>query len=88
MLYSGRSRLLGDAGLTAQPPNAPYDENAATQLFVSQYIALAIQTSPQADASIFHIVQFGQSLCLLTHHYDVHIEQLRGLNKLGSGDML
>ncbi len=79
---------MGDAGLTAQPPNTTYDENAATKLFVSQYIAPAIQASPQADGSIFHIVQFGQSLCLLTHLYDVDIEQLRGLNKLGSGDML
>ena len=78
----------GDAGLTPQPTNLAYGENAATQQYVSQYIAPVIKADPQEDGSIVHTVQSGQSLWMLAEHYDVDINVLRQLNGLGISDMI
>jgi LysM repeat protein len=78
----------GDAGLTPQPTNLAYGENAATQQYVSQYIAPVIKADPREDGSIVHTVQSGQSLWMLAEHYDVDIDTLRQLNGLGTSDMV
>ena len=78
----------GDAGLTPQPTNLAYGENAATQQYVSQYIAPVIKADPREDGSIVHTVQSGQSLWMLAEHYDVDINVLRQLNGLGTSDMI
>jgi LysM repeat protein len=78
----------GDAGLTPQPTTMAYGENAATQQYVSQYIAPVIKAKPREDGSIMHTVMSGQSLWMLADHYDVKIEVLRQLNGLGASDMI
>lgn len=78
----------GDAGLTPQPTTMAYGENAATQQYVSQYIAPVIKAEPRDDGSILHTVMSGQSLWMLADHYDVNIEVLRQLNGLGTSDMI
>jgi LysM repeat protein len=78
----------GDAGLTPQPVNAAYGLNAATQIAISQYIAPVVKAKPAADGSITHVVQSGQSLWMLAHHYGVTIDRLRELNGLGTSDMI
>ena len=78
----------GDAAFTRQPTTMAYGENAATQQYVSQYIAPVIKAEPQADGSIVHTVMSGQSLWMLADHYEVNIEALRQLNGLGVNDML
>ena len=78
----------GDAGLTPQPTTLAYGENAATQQYVSQYIAPVIKAEPREDGSIIHTVMSGQSLWMLADHYDVDINVLRQLNGLGTSDMI
>ena len=78
----------GDAGLTPQPTHLAYGENAATQQFISQYIAPVVKATAQPDGSIIHLVQSGQSLWMLAHHYGVEIDRLRQLNYLGTSDMI
>jgi LysM repeat protein len=78
----------GDAGLTPQPTTMAYGENAATQQYVSQYIAPVSKAEPAADGSITHVVQSGQSLWMLAIHYGVKIDTLRLLNGLGDSDMI
>ena len=78
----------GDAGLTAQPTMLAYGESAATQQYVSQYIAPVTKAKPGADGSIVHTVQSGQSLYMLAQHYDVDITDLRALNGLQNSDTI
>ncbi|MDK2982284.1 MAG: hypothetical protein PWQ55_2631 [Chloroflexota bacterium] len=78
----------GDAGLTAQPTTMAYGEGAATQQYVSQYIAPVTKAKPKADGSIVHTVQSGQSLYMLAQHYDVDIDQLRALNGMQNYDTI
>ncbi len=78
----------GDAGLTPQPVNAAYGLNAGTQVAISQYIAPVSRAEPAADGSITHVVQSGQSLWMLAHHYGVTMDRLRVLNGLGASDMI
>jgi LysM repeat protein/uncharacterized protein YkwD len=78
----------GDAGLTVQPTTMAYGENAATQQYVSQYIAPVIKANPGPDGSIVHTVQSGQSLYMLAQHYGVDIAALRALNGLQNTDMI
>jgi LysM repeat protein len=78
----------GDAGLTPQPANSAYAENAASQQVISQYIAPVIIADPQSDGSIIHTVQSGQSLYMLALHYNVDIETIRVLNGLQNSDMI
>ncbi len=78
----------GDAGLTQQPTTLAYGEGAATQQYISQYIAPLIKVEPAADGSITHTVQSGQSLWMIATHYGVKIADLRQLNHLGSGDTI
>jgi LysM repeat protein len=78
----------GDAGLTQQPTTLAYGEGAATQQYISQYIAPLIKVEPAADGSITHTVQSGQSLWMIAIHYGVKIDDLRKLNHLGSGDTI
>ena len=73
----------GDAGLTSQPVNSTYGENAATQQVVSNFIAPVILAEPRGDGSVVHLAQSGQSLWLLAHHYDVNIDSLKELNQMG-----
>ena len=78
----------GDAGLIPQPTTMAYGANAATQQYVSQYIAPVIKAEPRGDGSIVHKVMSGQSLWMLADHYDVDISVLRQLNGLGDGNMI
>ena len=78
----------GDSGLTPQPTSFTYAENAATQQFISQYIAPVIKAEPQEDGSIVHTVQSGQSLWMLAQHYEVDMDSLRRLNGLGTNDTI
>lgn len=78
----------GDAGLTPQPTNLAYGENAATQQYVSQYIAPVTKAEPREDGSIIHKVQSGQSLWMLSDHYDVDINTLCSLNGLSTTDTI
>jgi LysM repeat protein len=78
----------GDAGLTAQPTTLAYGEGAATQQYVSQYIAPVTKAKPGPDGSIVHTVQSGQSLYMLAQHYGVSIDDLRALNGLQASDMI
>jgi LysM repeat protein len=78
----------GDAAFTQQPTTMAYGEDAATQQYVSQYIAPVTKARPQDDGSIIHTVMSGQSLWMLADHYDVGIDALRQLNGLGADDML
>jgi len=78
----------GDAGLTAQPTTSAFGENAATQYAVSQYIAPVIKATSAPDGLITHTVMSGQSLWILSSHYEVAIERLRQLNNMGSFDTI
>jgi LysM repeat protein len=78
----------GDAGLTAQPTTLAYGEGAATQQYVSQYIAPVTKAKPGVDGSIVHTVQSGQSLYMLAQHYGVDINQLRALNGMQNYDTI
>jgi len=78
----------GDAGLTPQPTTLAYGENAATQQYVSQYIAPLIKAEPAEDGSITHTVQSGQSLWMLATHYGVSLDTLRQLNGLRAAEMI
>jgi len=78
----------GDAGLTAQPTTLAFGEGAATQQYVSQYIAPVTKAKPGTDGSIVHTVQSGQSLYMLAQHYDVNIDDLRALNGLQNSDTI
>ena len=78
----------GDAGLTPQPTTMAFGEQAATQQYVSQYIAPVKQAKPAADGSIVHTVQSGQSLWMVATHYGVEVDTLRKLNGLGTGDTI
>jgi LysM repeat protein len=78
----------GDAGLTPQPTTLAFGEQAATQQYVSQYIAPVTQAKPATDGSIVHTVQSGQSLWMLATHYGVEIDMLRKLNGLGANDTI
>ena len=78
----------GDAGLTTQPTTSAYGANAGTQFAVSQYIAPVLTTQPASDGSIIHTVMSGQSLWMLSSHYKVDIERLRGLNNMGTSDTI
>ncbi len=78
----------GDAGLTQQPTTMAFGEGAATQQYISQYIAPLIKVEPAADGSITHVVQSGQSLWMIAIHYGVKIDALRKLNHLGSSDTI
>ena len=78
----------GDAGLTAQPTTLAYGEGAATQQYISQYIAPVTRAKPGADGSIVHTVQSGQSLYMLAQHYEVNIADLRALNGMQNSDTI
>ena len=78
----------GDAGLSSQSTTSAYGQNAATQYAVSQYIAPVTKAEPAADGSITHAVMSGQSLWMLSHHYEVDIERLRQLNNMGTTDTI
>jgi LysM repeat protein len=76
----------GDAGLTSLPVNSASGVNALTQQVVSNFIAPVILAEPRDDGSVVHLVQSGQSLWLLAHHYDMSIDRLRELNQMGVND--
>ena len=78
----------GDAGLTSHPVNSASGANAATQQVVLDFIAPVILAESGDDGSVIHLVQSGQSLWLLAHHYEVSIDRLRELNQMGANDVI
>jgi len=78
----------GDAGLTLHPVNSASGANAATQQVVLDFIAPVVLAEPEDDGSVIHLVQSGQSLWLLAHHYEVSIDRLRELNRMGTNDVI
>lgn len=78
----------GDAGLTTHPVNSATGENAATQQVVLDFIAPVVLAEPEDDGSVIHLVQSGQSLWLLAHHYEVSVDRLRELNRMGANDVI
>lgn len=78
----------GDAGLTAQPTSSAFGGTSAGSYNVSQYIAPVSKATAAPDGSITHIVMSGQSLWMISHHYEVDIERIRQLNYLGADDMI
>lgn len=75
----------GDAGLTEQPVS--WGSGGDGQAF-SQFISPVIKATPALDGSITHVVQSGQSLWMLSHHYGVEIETLKRLNNLSTDDTI
>jgi len=78
----------GDAGLTSRPVNSASGANTATQQVVLDFIAPVILAESGDDGSVIHLVQSGQSLWLLAHHYEVSIDRLRELNQMGANDVI
>ena len=75
----------GDAGLTSHPANSTTGANAATVL---DFIAPVVLAEPEDDGSVIHLVQSGQSLWLLAHHYEVSVVRLRELNRMETNDVI
>lgn len=78
----------GDAGLTQQPVSSAYGSSSNGGLAVSNYVAPVVKAETQNDGSIVHIVQSGQSLWLLAHHYGLNVERLKELNQMGTTDVI
>jgi len=78
----------GDAGLITHPVNSASGANAATQQVVLDFIAPVVLAEPEDDGSVVHLVQSGQSLWLLAHHYEVSVDSLRELNRMGANDVI
>ena len=78
----------GDAGLTSYPVNSASGANAETQQVVLDFIAPVVLAESRDDGSVVHLVQSGQSLWLLAHHYEVNIDRLRELNHMGANDVI
>lgn len=79
----------GDAGLTTQPGlGVALDTDGMPAAVLSQYIAPVVKAEAAEDGSITHVVQSGQSLWMLSHHYDVPIERLQQLNRLSVSDVI
>jgi LysM repeat protein len=73
----------GDAGKTPWPTSSAYGGSGGTP-GVSQYIAPVKIATPQADGSVVHQVQSGQSLWSIAIKYGVKIDTIRRLNKISS----
>lgn len=79
----------GDGGLTTQPGSGSGVNMQGTPLAaVSQFISPLIKSEPAADGSITHVVQSGQSLWMISHHYEVPIERLKQINRMGESDTI
>lgn len=77
----------GDAGKTPWPTSSAYGVTAGTP-GVSQYIAPVKVATPQADGSIIHQVQSGQSLWSIAIKYGVKIDAIRALNHIAPDEMI
>ncbi len=77
----------GDAGKTPWPTSSAYGVAAGTA-GVSQYIAPVNVATPQADGSIVHQVQSGQSLWSIAIKYGVKIDAIRALNHIAPDEMI
>ena len=75
----------GDAGLTPHPVNSASGANAATVL---DFIAPVVLAEPEDDGPVIHLVQSGQSLWLLAHHYEVSVVCLREINRMETNDVI
>ena len=78
----------GNAGLTQQPVNSSSVASSSGGQVVSNFIAPVVKADPRDDGSIVHLVQSGQSLWMLAHHYEVDIDRLKQLNRLGTSDVI
>ena len=77
----------GDAGKTPQPTSSAYGATGGTT-GVSQYIAPVKVATPQADGSIVHQVQSGQSLWSIAIKYEVKMDTIRALNHIAPDEMV
>lgn len=77
----------GDAGKTPWPTSSAYGATAGTP-GVSQYISPVNVATPQADGSIVHQVQSGQSLWSIAIKYGVRIDTIRRLNHIAPDEMI
>ena len=77
----------GDAGKTPWPTSSAYGTKDGTP-GVSQYIAPVKVATPQADGSIVHQVQSGQSLWSIAIKYGVKIDAIRSLNHIAPDEMI
>lgn len=77
----------GDAGKTPWPTSSAYGATGGTS-GISQYIAPVKVATPQADGSIVHQVQSGQSLWSIAIKYGVKIDTIRALNHIAPDEMI
>ncbi|MHA1485262.1 MAG: LysM peptidoglycan-binding domain-containing protein [Candidatus Thorarchaeota archaeon] len=78
----------GDAGLIQQPVNSSSETGLSGEQVVLNFIAPVVKADPSDDGSIVHLVQSGQSLWMLAHHYEVDIDHLKQINHLGTSDVI
>jgi LysM repeat protein len=78
----------GDAGLIQQPVNSSPGTGLSGEQVVLNFIAPVVKADPSDDGSIVHLVQSGQSLWMLAHHYEVDIDRLKQINHLGTSDVI
>ena len=78
----------GDAGLIPHPVNSASGSSTVIQQVVLDFIAPVVLAEPEDDGSVIHLVQSGQSLWLLAHHYEVSVDRLRELNRMGTDDVI
>jgi LysM repeat protein len=77
----------GDAGKTPWPTSSAYGATGSTP-GISQYIAPVKVATPQADVSIVHQVQSGQSLWSIAIKYGVKIDAIHALNHIAPDEMI
>lgn len=77
----------GDAGKTPWPTSSAYGTAGGTP-GISQYIAPVKIATPQADGSIVHQVQSGQSLWSIAIQYGVKMNAIRALNHIAPDEMI
>jgi len=77
----------GDAGKTPWPTSSAYGATGSTP-GVSQYIAPVKVATPQANGSIVHQVQSGQSLWSIAIKYGVKIDAIRALNHIAPDEVI
>jgi uncharacterized protein YkwD len=77
----------GASGTSSGNPGLPGTITAPGTPLVSQYMVPITVNTPNADGSIFHEVQYGQTLWSIAIAYNTRIESIKLLNNLRGNDI-
>jgi LysM repeat protein len=77
----------GASGTSSGNPGLPGTITAPGTPLVSQFMVPVTINTPEPDGSVFHEVQYGQSLWSIAIAYDTKIDSIKALNNLPGNDI-